>query len=324
MKAKDSEITMLESSSPSRQKSWAKPVTWKTLPYLAKRTVGMDRHKYRTKRRPLAVNRVWWTLFPNLSRPVFLIGAARSGTTFLGDCLAEVPELSYHFEPIATKAAARCVYDGLWSYTKAKLFYRTVYAWLMRIHADGDLRFVEKTPRNCCIVPFLNEAFPDAQFIHIIRDGRDAALSLSKKPWLAERSAASGKYEPGGYPFGPYAQFWVEPERRDEFESTSDIHRCIWAWHRFTEEAITATQNLPPESLLEVRYESFGSDPEGEADKILNFLGIEKPESRQPFKMAVSTFDASLTEQWKHQLNEQQLTEIYNESKSLLRHLNYL
>ncbi|WP_038015989.1 sulfotransferase [Synechococcus sp. PCC 7335] len=315
---------MLESSSPSRPNSWAKPVTWKTLPYLAKRTAGMDRDKYRTKQRSLTINRVWSTLFPNLSRPVFLIGAACSGTTFLGDCLAEVPELSYHFEPIATKAAARCVYEGLWSHTKAKFFYRTVYAWLMRLHADGDLRFVEKTPRNCCIIPFLNEAFPDAQFIHIIRDGRDAALSLSKKPWLAKRAATSGKYEPGGYPYGPYAQFWVEPERRDEFETTSDIHRCIWAWHRFTEEAITATRNLPSEKLLEVRYESFGSDPVGEADKIMDFLGIKDENSRRSFEAAVSTFNASLTEQWKQQLNEQQLAEIYDESGELLRQLHYL
>ena len=316
-------MTMLESAS-SQSKSWAKPVTWKDLPYLAKQTAGMDRAKYRTQPRPWSINRVWSTLFPNLSRPVFLIGAARSGTTFLGDCLAEVPELSYHFEPIATKAAARYVYEGLWSHTKAKLFYRTVYAWLMRLHADGDLRFVEKTPRNCCIIPFLNEAFPDAQFIHIIRDGRDAALSLSKKPWLAERAAASGKYEPGGYPYGPYAQFWVEPERRDEFESTSDIHRCIWAWQRFTEEAIAATQKMPPEKILEVRYESFGSNPVGEAEKILNFLGIKDANSRVPFKTAVSTFNASLTEQWKHQLDEQQLAEIYDESGELLRQLHYL
>ncbi|MBE9062328.1 sulfotransferase [cf. Phormidesmis sp. LEGE 11477] len=284
----------------------------------------MDREKYHTKQRPLTLNRVWSTLFPNLSRPVFLIGAARSGTTFLGDCLAEVPELSYHFEPIATKAAARYVYEGLWNQAKAEWFYRTVYAWLMRLHADGDLRFVEKTPRNCCIIPFLSEAFPDAQFIHIIRDGRDAALSLSKKPWLAKSAADSGKYEPGGYPYGPYAQFWVEPARRKEFETTSDLRRCIWAWQRFTEEAIADTRDLPSDKLLEVRYESFGSDPTGEADRILNFLGIEDTNSRQPFKAAVSAFNPRLTEQWKRQLNEQQLAEIYEESEELLRQLHYL
>jgi len=199
-----------------------------------------------------------------------------------------------------------------------------VYAWLMRLHGDGDLRFVEKTPRNCCIIPFLEEAFPDAQFIHIIRDGRDSALSLSKKPWLAKRAADSGKYEPGGYPYGPYAQFWVEPARRSEFESTSDIHRCIWAWQRFTEDAIAATQNFSSDKLLEVRYESFAVDPSGEANNILDFLGIKNLESRSLFEAAVSTFNPSLTEQWKRQLTESQLEEIYAESGDLLRELHYL
>lgn len=317
-------MSMLQDSSYSSSNGVAKPITWKTLPYLAKRTVGMDRDKYRTRHRPLTPTRVWSTISPNLSRPVFLIGAARSGTTFLGDCIAEVPELSYHFEPVATKAAARYVYEGLWSNAKAQWFYRMVYAWLMRIHGDGDLRFVEKTPRNCCIIPFLNETFPDAQFIHIIRDGRDSALSLSKKPWLAKKAANSGKYEPGGYPFGPYAQFWVEPDRRDEFESTSDIHRCIWAWQRFTQDAIAATRDFSSDKLLEIRYESFGADPIGKANQILDFLCITNPESRQLFESAVSTFRPGLIEQWKRQLDESQLAEIYAESGDLLRQLNYL
>lgn len=316
-------MSMLADSSHSSSDCLVKPVNWKTLPYLAKRTVGMDRDKYRTQHRPLTPARAWSTAFPNLSRPVFLIGAARSGTTFLGDCLAEVPELSYHFEPVATKAAARCVYEGLWNHAKAKRFYQMVYAWLMRIHGDGDLRFVEKTPRNCCIIPFLSEAFPDAQFIHIVRDGRDSALSLSKKPWLAQRAANSGKYEPGGYPFGPYAQFWVELDRRDEFEATSDIHRCIWAWRRFTEDAIAATRNFSSDKLLEIRYESFGVDPVGKANQILDFIGITNLESRQMFETAVSAFKPSLIEQWKQQLSESQLAEIYAESGDLLRQLHY-
>src|SRR5947207_79174 len=45
-------------------------------------------------------------LDPRLHRPIFIIGAPRSGTTFLGDCIGRMPEVSYHFEPRLTKAAA--------------------------------------------------------------------------------------------------------------------------------------------------------------------------------------------------------------------------
>src|SRR5215213_3928585 len=50
-------------------------------------------------------------LDPRLSEPVFVLGAPRSGTTFLGSRLGLVSEFSYHFEPRLTKAAARHVYD---------------------------------------------------------------------------------------------------------------------------------------------------------------------------------------------------------------------
>ncbi len=302
----------------------AKPITLKGLLPLAKKTVRDDRLFHQSKARPISLKRVVGSVFPNLSRPIFVVGAARSGTTFLGGCLAEIPEISYHFEPVATKAAARYVYDELWSHAKAKWFYRSVYAWLMRIHGNGDLRFAEKTPRNCCIIPFLNKAFPDAQFIHIIRDGRDAALSFSKKPWLSAKSANSGKYEPGGYPIGPYARFWVKPERRAEYESTSDLHRCIWAWKGLTQPAIEATEDFSPSKLLEIRYESLGANLEKEAKRVLDFLEIRDAKSRQAFERKLLTFKPSLIGQWKEELSEQQLAVVYKEAGELLRRLNYV
>jgi hypothetical protein len=72
------------------------------------------------------------------------------------------------------------------------------YAWLMRIRVETDRRFCEKTPGNCFIIPFLDRCFTGAKFIHIVRDGRDAALSLSKKPWYKSESRHSGVRDPDG------------------------------------------------------------------------------------------------------------------------------
>src|SRR5690348_8281009 len=54
-------------------------------------------------------------LDPRVHRPIFVIGAPRSGTTFLGGCIGRLPEVSYHLEPRLTKAAIRRVYDGSWT-----------------------------------------------------------------------------------------------------------------------------------------------------------------------------------------------------------------
>lgn len=290
----------------------------------ANRTLKADQKTYIASQRPLSLTRVVGSAFPTLRRPLFLIGAPRSGTTFLGKCLASLPQISYHFEPIATKASARYIYEGTWSKSRAQWFYKNVYQWLMRLHLNGDLRFSEKTPRNCLIVPFLAETFPDAQFIHIVRDGRDVALSLSKKPWFLASQANSGRYEPGGYPYGPYAQFWVESDRAQEFESTSDIHRCIWVWKRFTEEALASIGQLPSSRYLEIRYESLVFEPEQSTEKLKSFLEIGGASEITTFQQAIEKADSSLSGQWKKQLSEQQLSEIYGEAKPLLKDLGYL
>ncbi|MFG6099696.1 sulfotransferase [Leptothoe sp. ISB3NOV94-8A] len=299
------------------------PIRWFNLLVWARQTVSVDRKNYYKKKRPVSTTRLWHWVFPNLSRPIFIVGSPRSGTTFLGSCIGQLPELSYHFEPVATKSAARYIHTQAWSFDKAKFFYQLVYAWLMRLHGDGDLRFAEKTPRNCFLIDFLYQAFPDAQFIHIIRDGRDAALSHSKKPWLQAASANSDKRESSGYRHGPYARFWVEPERVKEFESTSDIHRCIWAWRRHVSSILEQAQALPADQYYELRYEDLVSQPQQAAQKLLNYLGIESSVSSQTLYEAFSQAKATSVGGWEREFAEEQHQQVNQEAGSLLRQLGY-
>lgn len=299
------------------------PISLVNLRIWARRTVRADRSLYRKTRRPLTVGQIWRTVVPNLRRPIFVVGAPRSGTTFLGKCIQAIPNVSYHYEPPATKAAARYVYEGIWSNRKARFFYRQVYSWLMRIHMDGELRFAEKTPTNCLIIRFLHEAFPDAQFVHIIRNGRDAALSHSKKEWLGAALAGAGRRDMSGQLIGPYARFWIEPERRREFETTTDIHRCIWTWRRFTESALSQAQCLPKGQYHELRYESLVSHPHQEADRLLEYLEIGDSRSKDLFHEAVSRANPQSVGAGGRELSSDALREIDDEAGILLRSLGY-
>lgn len=304
-----------------------KPLRWRDFPGLARRTFVSDRRTYSRERkggRPLSARRVLRSAFPALREPIFVVGAPRSGTTFLGACLARVPGISYHFEPVATKAAARYVYEGHWSTGRARLFYRGVYSWLLRVHLDGDLRFAEKTPQNSFVIPFLAGAFPGSRFVHIIRDGRDATISYSKKPWLrGESASAPPRYEPGGYRHGPYARFWVEPERVREFETTGDLHRCAWAWRRFTESVLQAAEGLPVSRYHEVRYEDLIRAPQDESRRLLDFLQIQAPASRHALKAAVAEGKPDSIGRWKAELTDGGLREIEGETAGLLNRLGY-
>ncbi len=300
------------------------PLSLLYLPYWLRWTLRDIRRKSPRRPRKFMLHRVLKLLSPNIEAPIFIIGAPRSGTTFLGSCIAELPEISYFFEPVITKAAVRAVYTKEWSSRKAGWIYRNVYAWLLRIQLDPDLRFCEKTPGNCFILPFLQETFPQAKFINIIRDGRDSAISLAKKPWY--QVAMNGAYlrDPDGYLYGSGSRFWVESGRVDEYENTTDLHRCMWLWRRYLEEAKHGCEKIPEDQLLEIRYEELVSDPISNAEKILDFLDIRAMESRQVFIDTVhDRARKDSLDRWKSELTQSEKGVLYEEAGELLRALGY-
>ena len=91
-------------------------------------------------------------------------------------------------------------------------------------------------------------AYPDAKVVHIVRDGRDVVCSLLEKPWLRHEQQRT---DDAGLPYGSYARFWVEPDRREEFELASDARRAAWVWRSYVTAARSA--GVP---LVEIRYEA--------------------------------------------------------------------
>ncbi|MFV2061888.1 MAG: sulfotransferase [Chloroflexota bacterium] len=301
------------------------PIGLSDMYRLARKTYRAERRYYpRLERpRPMTSARLSASLLPKLKRPVFIIGAAPSGTSFLGDCIGRIPEITYHHEPPATKAAGRYVYEDLWTFRRSRWFFRTVYSWLVRVERDGDLRFSEKTPTNIFIMPFLARAFPDAQFVHIIRDGRDAAASHMNKPWLRAEDAGSGEREPGGYLHGPWPKFWVEPDRREEFVSTSDARRMAWAWRRYTETGLSQASVLGAERYHELRYEDLVREPIDEGERILRFLDIKGEAARELFLNACLRADDSSVGTHRSTFFPSEMAEIDAEAGDLLRRLGY-
>jgi|SRR5215470_3822103 len=148
--------------------------------------------------------------------PVFIVGCVRSGTTLLyhmllsaggfavyrtethalnlleprfGDLsvrknrqrLMEVwldsklfNESGLEGEFITTKVLDECRNGGD--------FLRIVMGEIAR--KQGMLRWAECTPEHVLCLPRIRETLPDALIIHIIRDGRDVALSTMKQGWI--------------------------------------------------------------------------------------------------------------------------------------------
>jgi hypothetical protein len=262
-------------------------------------------------------------LDPRLHRPIFIIGAPRSGTTFLGECIGRMPEVSYHFEPRLTKAVAGRVYDGSWSGRRSARVYRMSYSALLVTALQGGRRFADKTPENSFLVAFLAATFPGAQFVHIIRDGRDAAVSHAEKPWLTAAAAGDNRRGPAGQPRGPFPRWWVEPDRRQEFTAVSDIVRTAWCWRRFTEAALDGLAMLAADRAMQVHYESVVSDPMGTAVSLGEFLGTS-PAGGQALRTGLARASRNSVGRWRKALDDQEITEVEQEIGPLLTRLGYL
>jgi hypothetical protein len=261
-------------------------------------------------------------LDPRLHRPIFIVGAPRSGTTFLGNSLGRLPEVSYHSEPRLTKAAAQYVYDSTWSERWSAAVFRVSYRALLLATLEGGRRFAEKNPENSFLVPFLAATLPTAQFVHIVRDGRDAAVSHAEKPWLAAASAGSGRVGHARQSFGPHARWWVEEDRREEFATVPDIVRTAWCWRRFTEAALDGLTALPPERVIEVRYEDVVTDPMAAADMLADFLGAT-PAGLQALREGLAGARRSSVGRWRNALSQDQVIEVEGEIRPLLTRLGY-
>ena len=99
---------------------------------------------------------------------------------------------------------------------------------------EGKPRWGDKTPTYMRHLPLLERLFPGAQYVHLIRDGRDAALSFLRMPE------------------GTYTRTWAHPETASEVA-------CLW--RREVEAARALGRRVGPSRYSEARYEQLVADP---------------------------------------------------------------
>ncbi len=123
------------------------------------------------------------------SSTIILIGAARSGTKFLRDVLASgagtaaVPyDVNYVWRYGAEKTPDD-ILDPTTLTSKRSRFIRNSLRSLAK--ASNDDILIEKTVANTLRVPFVDAVFPNARYVHLIRDGREVAESAMRQ-WQAQ------------------------------------------------------------------------------------------------------------------------------------------
>jgi hypothetical protein len=113
--------------------------------------------------------------------------------------------------------------------------------------ARGKSRWGDKTPMYMQHLPLLERLFPDALYVHLIRDGRDAALSF------------------GQMPKGIMTEGWGHPR---------DVGGFACQWRTEIEAARALGHRVGAGRYLEVRYETLVEDPRRGLSEICDFAGL--------------------------------------------------
>jgi len=120
-------------------------------------------------------------------------------------------------------------------------------------------RFLNKNTRNSRRVPYLDAIFPDALFLHVIRDPRAVVASLLAVHW---------------WPDLPL--WWSEDRTPRTLAADGSKPEAVAAehWVRSVERLLADARRLPPSRYLEIRYEAFTESPEAALSSICAFAGL--------------------------------------------------
>jgi hypothetical protein len=209
-----------------------------------------------------------------MTPPLIVLGVSRSGTTLLRVILDRspgiaIPDESFFVPLLARRHPRRVDRDRFledlrriptlvtWGLDVAEIAPRVrarmptgaAIAAVFEAYAAkaGKPGWGDKTPVYMRHLSLLDRLFPDARYVHLIRDGREAAISFLEMP------------------AGTYTRTWAHPGSPGEFA-------CLWRTE--VEAARRLGGKLGPARYHELRYEDLVADPERTVSSVCRFAGL--------------------------------------------------
>ena len=206
-------------------------------------------------------------------KPIFIVSAPRSGSTLLRLILDAHPKLAvpgpaWLYEmvrPFSYSYGDLSQESNLLALAEDILETPTVKAWSIELSA-ADLvavspapsfaglydalhihyaqstskgRWGEKSPRNSFWIDEIRQDFPDAVFVHLVRDGRDMAIDIAQSTPMV--------------PSNPYSGAHI--------------------WRDYNLAALESAKSLDDKSYYRISYEKMCAEPERELKALCGFLG---------------------------------------------------
>lgn len=266
-------------------------------------------------------------------KPIFVIGMPRSGTSVFYRKLGSHPDLAWiskatrKFPTSPTLSRLIMPFRRDHSATEAPRvwsrfarpeddvlsredvteeqarFYRQVARTQMKIF--NKPRFLAKYPRNALRLSYLDEIFPDALFIHFIRDGR-----------AVSRSVIDYRIRHGGID-----KYWgIKPPRWKDLLDREPYEAVGLQWKMTIEYARQEAQALGPSRYMELTYETFCDQPADTLKRVGDFCELSWSEE---FLTPLVADVKSQNFKWRDSFSHEQMQAINRVAGDLLTELQY-
>jgi hypothetical protein len=280
---------------------------------------------------------LWWELSkPILSRPVFVVGCSRSGTTVVFKTLSESAELgslqreTHDFwvglHPLAEKAYATHALaasdaSGRDRAAVSRYFYSQT----------GRLRIVDKNNQNGLCVPYLHALFPDAHFVYVKRSPGDNVNSLIEGWGKADEFATWSADLPVDVRVdqGRYTRwcFFLFDGWR-EYASRPIEEVCAAQYLAMNRAILDARSAIPPSQWTEIVYEELLLDPVRGFRKAFESCGLPFGPGLEAHCEAVlstpyNAFSEIKADKWREQRNRERIERILPRLQAVGREMGY-
>ncbi|MGB7286607.1 MAG: sulfotransferase [Salaquimonas sp.] len=233
-------------------------------------------------------------------QPLFIIGAGRSGTNILRDTMTRLKgfdtwdcdeiNLIWRHGNIGKR---NDIFGREEARAEVARFIRKEFSKFQRKSRAKVI--IEKTCANSLRIPFIDEIFPDARYLYIVRDGRDVALSAAKR-WRASVELAYLLKKLRYVPIGDLSHYSIRflknrlhqiqsqekrqaswgpifPDMPEWAASRPLLEVCAKQWAVCVEESDKAFEDMPDEKTFKVHYEALVTDPRSVINLIADWYG---------------------------------------------------
>ncbi len=140
-------------------------------------------------------------------------------------------------------------------------------------------------------VPILKQIFPDAKYIHLVRDGRAVAYSLLRVAWWDDHTL-----------------FWADKTPKQMVaEGFNPLELAARNWIEEIQSLEQGITSIPSNQLLEVRYNELLEDPNGQLQRILDFMEITAQKDAAFWNIVESLHLAPKPEAWTRSWKKEEL-----------------